>query len=152
VTLRAGCRPDCGCFLDSGRHGERPRRVATSRERMAFSRRRILGSREKIQLPGGVAEHNPKRPWCLLQVRAGGPQQIRGRRVHLSDEHAGREVVALLQDDGRLLGSLEGEPVRAVCGLLGFFVGSLSHTRPTAARARTRVLRTAKSIWSAASE
>src|SRR5919107_1915669 len=48
----------------------------------------------------------------LVQVHAGGPEQVHGRRAHLSDEHAGREVVALVEGDGSLPGGLEGELTR----------------------------------------
>src|SRR5918997_4126183 len=45
-------------------------------------------------------------------MHAGGPEQVHGRRANLSDEHAGREVVALVEGDGSLPGGLEGEPAR----------------------------------------
>src|SRR3712207_3514188 len=48
----------------------------------------------------------------LVQVHAGGPEQVHGRRANLSDEHAGREVVALVEGDGSLPDGLEGEPAR----------------------------------------
>src|ERR687897_2674200 len=48
----------------------------------------------------------------LVQVHTRGPEQVHGRRANLSDEHAGLEVVALVEGDGSLPGGLEGEPAR----------------------------------------
>jgi hypothetical protein len=88
------------------------------RENERVLRRRALGSTGTTPVPRGITDRGLKRTRSLVQVHAGGSQQVYGCRTDLPDEHAGRQVVAFLQHIRGLFGGLEGEPVRLAAGLL----------------------------------
>jgi hypothetical protein len=56
-----------------------------------------------------VAGRHPEGVQRVVRVHAGGPQEVHGGRPYLADEHAGLQIVALLESSGRLLGSLQRE-------------------------------------------